>query len=89
MIIWIDQKSVLRGNGREFSAGEVVPAGLLTPDRINLLVEKNKIEIHPDNPTTVVTKDFDPYADLVKKDGKKKSKKGKGKKSKAGPKVFD
>lgn len=44
-ITWIDKKSVLYFNKRKFKAGDVIPAGILSQNRIDSLLSDKKIKI--------------------------------------------
>jgi len=51
LITWIDKKSVLLHGKNRYKAGDKIPAGILTPARIDALVATKQIkigEIKPD-----------------------------------------
>lgn len=45
VITWIDKKSVLYSNKRRFKAGDSIPAGILSQNRIDSLLIDKKIKI--------------------------------------------
>lgn len=45
LITWIDKKSVLYFNKRKFKAGDSIPAGVLTQNRIDMLLADKKISV--------------------------------------------
>ena len=44
-ITWIDRKSVLYHNKRVFKAGDVIPAGIIPPSRLESFKADNKVVI--------------------------------------------
>lgn len=42
---WIDERSVLRYDGKNYPAGSIIPAGSLTKERIKLFVKLKLIEL--------------------------------------------
>jgi hypothetical protein len=42
-ITWIDKRSTLIKAGRKFKAGDIIPAGILSPERIDEFVDAGKI----------------------------------------------
>ena len=46
MITWIDKRSILLDRGKRYRAGDVIPAGVLAPDRITQLVTDKKIRVN-------------------------------------------
>lgn len=56
-ITWIDKKSVLRGDKKFYKAGDEIPAGSLSPARIELLKSQKKIRVGDEVKKNVVQSD--------------------------------
>ena len=57
---WIDERSVLRFEGKNYPAGSIIPAGALTKDRIKLFLKLKRIEsVIPEIKDTGEEKDGD------------------------------
>ena len=71
IITWTDKRRVLLHGHTRYKAGDVIPAGILTPDRLTQLVAAKSVKV--EQPATPIAKPVEPVADNVKSKRRKKS----------------